>query len=230
VDKIQALKACPLFTGLPEYNLEELNEIAICRKFAKDEIIFCDGEEGEGFYVVVHGRVKIFKVGPDGREQILHFVYNGDPFAEITLFADTSYPAFAKAVTELETLFFKREDFKALILKDPQLSLNMIAVLSRHLRRFAVLVEELSLKDVPARVARYLINLTQKNGRESESGIEIELDSSKTELAQKLGTISETISRTLGKMKLNGIIDINGKKITVLDVDMLQEIASGFRR
>ena len=230
MDKMSALRSCQLFVGLPEYNIEELDSIAYPRSFSKEEIIFADGEEGEGFYVVIDGRVKIYKIGADGREQILHFVSDGDPFAEITLFADTAYPAFAKAVTNVQTLFFRRDDFKALVCKDPQLSLNMIAILSRHLRRFAVLVEELSLKDVPARVARYLLNLTPRDGWGGEGGIQVELDTSKTELAQRLGTISETISRTLGKMKASGLIDIDGKKITILDEEMLEELAEGVRK
>ena len=216
--------------GLPEENLKELGEIVVQKRFARGELLFSDGDVGEGFYVVVSGRVKLYKLGPDGREQILHFVSNGDPFGEVTLFAGVSYPAFARACTDLNVLFFRRDDFKSLVHKNPELSLNMIAIMSHHLRRFASLVEELSLKDVPARVARYLLNLAAKGGREVGNGIEVELDSSKTELAQKLGTISETISRTLGKMKSTGVIDTNGRKVTILDGDTLEEIASGFRK
>lgn len=228
MDKLQSgIKACRLFVGLPEENLNELCSIAMYRKFSRGEVIFFDGKAGEGFYIVVNGRVKIYKIGPDGREQILHFVHNGDPFGEVTLFAGTAYPAFAKAVTDVETLFFQRDDFKTLIEKNPQLSLNMIAIMSFHLRRFATLIEDLSLKDVPARVAQYLLGLVSKSGREVDGTVEVELDLSKTELAQRLGTISETISRTLGKMKSTGVIDTNGKKVTILDMDMLEEIASG---
>lgn len=230
MDKKQAIKACQLFAGLPEENIDELTEIAIYLRFKKGDLIFADGDVGEGFYVVVHGRVKLFKLGPDGREQILHFVANGDPFGEVTLFDGVHYPAFARAVTDLEVLFFARDAFKALVAKDPQLSLNMIAIMGRHLRRFATLVEELSLKDVPARVARYILDLSIKKGRRIDSTVEVELDSSKTELAQKLGTISETISRTLGKMKSTGVLDIEGKRITILDEETLEEIAMGFRK
>ncbi|MCL6472333.1 MAG: Crp/Fnr family transcriptional regulator [Firmicutes bacterium] len=228
MDKLQnGVKACRLFIGLPEEDLNELCSIAMYAKFKRGEVIFCDGDAGEGFYIVISGRVKIYKLGTDGREQILHFVHNGDPFGEITLFAGTAYPAFAKAVSDVEALFFRRDDFKALVERNPQLSLNMIAIMSFHLRRFAALIEDLSLKDVPARVAQYLLNLAAKGGREKDGAVEIELDMSKTELAQRLGTISETISRTLGKMKSSGIIDTNGKRVIILDMDMLEEVASG---
>ncbi|MHB8841474.1 MAG: Crp/Fnr family transcriptional regulator [Candidatus Aquicultor sp.] len=230
MDTLQGLRMCPLFAGLPEDNLKELSTIVIGKKFTRGELIFSDGDAGEGFYIVVHGRVKLFKLGMDGREQILHFVSNGDPFGEVTLFSGVSYPAFARAVTDLEVMFFKRNDFEALVRQDPQLSLNMIAIMSHHLRRFATLVEELSLKDVPARVAKYLLDSATRSGRTVASGIEFDLDISKTELAQRLGTISETISRTLGKMKSTGIIDTNGKKVTILDIDTLEEVASGLRK
>lgn len=230
MNKLQALRTCRLFMGLPEENLKELDSVAVHKRFARGELIFSDGDAGEGFYVVVHGRVKLYKLSPDGREQILHFVVNGDPFGEVTLFSDVAYPAFARASTDLDTLFFRRDDFKALVHKDPQLSLNMIAIMSHHLRRFATLVEELSLKDVPARVANYLLNLASRSDCRDGCEIEIELDTTKTELAQKLGTVSETISRTIGKMKSTGVIDTSGKKVTIVDLDALEEIASGLRK
>ncbi|MDI6715570.1 MAG: Crp/Fnr family transcriptional regulator [Actinomycetota bacterium] len=230
MDKIQALKNCKLFMGLPDDNLRELASIAIERNYGQDDVIFSDGDIGEGFYVIVSGRVKLFKLGPDGREQIIHFAFNGDPFAEVTLFSGVSYPVFAKACTRLETLFFRRDDFKKLIVKNPQISLNMIAIMSHHLRRFAALIEELSLKDVPARVAKYLLDLPMKPSSGQDGVIEVELDLSKTELAKKLGTISETISRTLGKMKSIGVIEIDGRRVKILDADMLEEIASGLKK
>jgi len=227
---MQGLKSCKLFMGLPEENLQELSSVAIYVRYNRGDLIFSDGDAGEGFYIVLHGRVKLYKLGPDGREQILHFVSNGDPFGEVTLFAGVSYPAYARAATDLEALYFSRDDFKTLVCKDPQLSLNMIAIMSHHLRRFATLVEDLSLKDVPARLARYILDLPAKSGYQDGPHIEVELDISKTELAQRLGTISETISRTLGKMKSLGVIDIDGKQIKILDIDMLEEIADGMRK
>jgi len=148
----------------------------------------------------------------------------------VTLFAGVAYPAFAQASTDLDTLYFKRDDFKRMVSKNPQLSLNMIAIMSHHLRRFATLVEDLSLKDVPARLAGHLLSLAERSGRETTNGLEVELDTTKTELAQKLGTISETISRTLNKLRSTGVVETCGKKVTILDIDMLEEIASGLKR
>ena len=116
-----------------------------------------------------------------------------------------------------------------MIEKNPQLSINMIVTLSHYLKRFAMLVEELSLKEVSSRIAKYLLDLSLKSSKEGKSAVEIELDLSKTQLALKLGTISETLSRTLGKMKTKGIIDVKKSKIHILNRVALEELASGLK-
>jgi CRP/FNR family transcriptional regulator len=105
----------------------------------------------------------------------------------------------------------------------------MIVTLSHYLKRFASLIEELSLKEVSSRVAKYLIDLQMKSTKEGKSPKEVELDLSKTQLALKLGTISETLSRTLAKMKVKGIIDVKKNKILILNREALEELASGLK-
>ena len=112
---------------------------------------------------------------------------------------------------------------------NPKLSLNMIASLSHFLRRFATLIEELSLKEISSRVAKYLVDLSLNSSREGRSAKEVDLDLSKTQLASKLGTISETLSRTLAKMKVKGMIDVKKNKIFILNREALEELASGLK-
>jgi CRP/FNR family transcriptional regulator len=116
-----------------------------------------------------------------------------------------------------------------LIEKNPQLSINMIVTLSHYLKRFTSLIEELSLKEVSSRVAKYLIDLQMKSTKEGKSPKEVELDLSKTQLALKLGTVSETLSRTLAKMKAKGIIDVKRSRILILNREALEELASGLK-
>jgi CRP/FNR family transcriptional regulator len=226
---IDLLKRCPLFAGLNEEDLKKINSIALLKKVRRKGVIFSEGEEAKGFYVTLSGRVKIYKVSPDGKEQILHVISAPDSFAEASLFLEGIYPAFAEALNDSQLLFIPKRDFVHLIEKNPKLSLNMIASLSHFLRRFASLIEELSFKEVSSRIAKYLIDLSLKLSREGKNPKEVELDLSKTQLASKLGTISETFSRTLAKMKAKGIIDVKKNRIFILDRKALEELASGFK-
>jgi len=223
------LKRCPLFAGLKDEDLKRVRAIAIPRQVSKKEVLFSEGEEAKGFYAILSGKVKLYKISLEGKEQILHVVSAPDAFAEAALFQEGSYPAFAEALSDSQLLYIPRRDFIQLIEKNPQLSINMIVSLSLYLRRFASLIEELSLKEVSSRIAKYLLDLSVKLSKEGKNPKEVELDLSKTQLASKLGTISETFSRTLGKMKGKGIIDVQGNKIVILDRKSLEELASGLK-
>jgi len=223
------LRRCPLFAGLKDEDLKKIRAIASVRQIKKREILFYDGEEAKGFYVILAGKMKIYKVSPEGKEQILHVVSAPDAFAEAALFLEGSYPAFAEALMDSQLLFFPKRDFIQLIEKNPRLSINMIVTLSQYLKRFALLIEELSLKEVSSRTAKYLIDLSLKLLKEGKNPKEVELDLSKTQLALILGTISETLSRTLAKMKAKGIIDVKKSKIIILNRDALEGLASGLK-
>jgi len=224
------LMRCPLFAGLNEEELKKIRSICLLKKVKKKEIIFSEGQEARGFYVALSGKVKIYKVSPDGKEQILHVIGAPDSFAEAALFLEGIYPAFAEALSDGQLLFIPKKDFIHLIEKNPRLSLNMIASLSHFLRRFASLIEELSLREVSSRVAKYLIDLSLRSSRGEEVPKEVDLDLTKTQLASKLGTISETLSRTLAKMKSQRVIDVRKNRILILDRKALEGLASGLKR
>jgi CRP/FNR family transcriptional regulator len=230
------LRRCPLFAGLQEKDLQKIRAIATPRQFRKRDILFSDGGEAKGFYVILTGKVKLYKISLEGKEQILHIVSAPDTFAEAALFLEGTYPAFAETLMDSQLLFFPKRNFIELIEKNPQLSINMIVSLSQYLKRFASLIEELSLKEVSSRIAKYLIDLSLKLSkvdttrfREGKVSTEIELDLSKTQLASKLGTISETLSRTLAKMRAKKIIDVKKNRILILNRKLLEEMASGMK-
>jgi CRP-like cAMP-binding protein len=226
---VELLKRCPLFAGLGEEDLKRIRGIALPKQVGRKQVLFSDGEEAKGFYVVLSGKVKLYKISAEGKEQILHMVSAPAAFAEAALFLEGSYPAFAEALVDSQLLFFPKRGFIQLIERNPQLSINMIVSLSDFLRRFASLIEELSLKEVSSRVAKYLMDLSLKSARDGKNPKEVDLDLSKTELASKLGTISETLSRTLSKMKAKGVIGVNKNKILILNRELLEEMASGMK-
>lgn len=218
-----AIKKCPLFAGVTEDDLVRLGQVCRRRNINKGEVLFSEGEPAAGFYVVVEGNIKIYKLSAEGKERILHIVHPGESFAEAAMFADGRYPAFAEPFSRSTVLFFPKEEFLDLLHQHSQIPINMIAGLSRFLRQFASQIEDLTFKDVPARLARYLIELT---GDEREV---VELPISKTQLASRLGTVSETLSRTLRKLSQDELIHVQGKTITVLDRDRLEDLAESSR-
>jgi CRP-like cAMP-binding protein len=224
---VEQLRRCPLFSGLREEDLKRIRAIALPKHVAKKGILFSEGEEARGFYVILTGRIKLFKISPGGKELILHVVSAPDAFAEASLFLEGKYPAFAQALSDSQLLFFPGREFIQLIERNPRLSINMIVSLSTFLKRLAVLIEELSLKEVSSRIAKYVMDLSTRGAKEGKSLREVELDLSKTQLALRLGTISETLSRTLSKMKAKRIIDVQKNKIVILNREALELLASG---
>ncbi len=223
---IQHMSRIPLFEGLSADQHRDLGSIAIEKPYKRGSTIFTEGAPGTGFYVVVSGRVKIFKLSPDGKEQILHIFGPGEPFGEVPVFEGRNFPAHATALEPSVCLYFPRSAFIELIKSNPSLALAMLGILSRRLRAFTVLVDNLSLKEVPGRLAAHLLYLSEtKDGTDS-----LELDISKGQLAALLGTIPETLSRILGRMVKQGLIESVGPRVKLLDRQGLEDLAQGVRR
>jgi CRP-like cAMP-binding protein len=223
------LRRCALFSGMDKTDLGALARIAIARNYTKGAMIMMEGDRASGFYVVTSGKVKIFKISPEGKEQILNIAGPGETFAEAAVFSGTDYPASANALGQATVLYFPRAGFERLIKKHPHLALNMIGRMSILLRKLNQLVEELSLKEVSARVAKYLLDRAAQADKTGREPPELKLEISKHQLAARLGTISETLSRTLAKLKSAGIIHVRGNSIAILDKERLSSVAAGQR-
>lgn len=211
----------PSFRGLPPEQLREVAAIAVRRHASRGETIFSDGEEGRGFYVVVEGLVKVYKLSPEGKEQTLHVLGPGEPFGQVAVYAGRSFPANAEAIAPTELLFFPRGAFVALITANPSLALSMLAVLSARLREFTDQIEGLALKEVPGRLAAYLLQLAETQGARDA----VQLTLRKGEIAGLLGTTPETLSRMLGRLAVQGLIEVDRRTIRLLDPEGLSELA-----
>lgn len=221
--KVEEMAQVALFHGLPREQLEELATIAAEQKYKRGETLFLEGAAATGFYTVVSGKVKIFKLSLEGKEQILHIFGTGECFGEVPVFAGGTFPAHAEAIEEAQVLFFPRDRFVDLIYREPSLAMNMLAVLSRRLRQFTHLIEDLSLKEVPARLAVYLLYLSERQGKSAL----VDLDITKGQLASLLGTIPETLSRILNKMGQLQLIQVQGRKIELRDREAIENLAAG---
>jgi len=220
-ENLNTISGAHLFKGLPENQIREIDGITVGKRFKKGDLIFSEGDDGYGFFLVATGLVKIFKASPDGKEQILHILGPGEPFGEVPVFSGQHFPASAEAIAESNLIFFPRSAFVSLITANPSLALNMLGVLSMRLRQFTVQVENLSLKEVPGRLATYLVYLAGEQKRDDF----VTLSISKGQLASLLGTIPETLSRIFARMNSRNLIEVKDRNIKLLNLHGLEEIA-----
>lgn len=225
METIEVLKKSLLFAGLDAEYLHELAAMTVRRAVVKGETIFAEGDPATGFYLLASGSVKLRKTSPEGKEKVLHFVHPAETFAEAAFFGDGRYPAEARALEKGEVLFFPREAFLGMIERNPRFSLNLIVSLSLLLRRFARQIEELSFAEVPARLASYLLELAAKKSTTFQGKTYFDLDMKKGELASRLGTVSETLSRSFRKLKEESVVEIEGNHVIILDMGRLKALA-----
>ena len=218
---LNIISTIPLFNGLPDDQLSAIRQIAVEKQYNKGQTIFSEEDETKGLLVVVDGRVKIYKVSSEGKEQILHIIEAGQSFGEVTVFTGQQMPANAQALAKSRLLLFPRSAFVGLVTANSSLALNLLAIMSKKLRQFAAQIENLSLKEIPARLASYLIYLAEEQGSEDA----VTLNVSKGQLASLLGTIPETLSRIFAKLSGQNLIRVEGPKITLLDRQGIEDLA-----
>jgi len=221
------LKMSQLFAGLDDASLAEVETATSLRRAVKGEILFSEGDPAASFFVVGEGKVKVFKLSPDGKEQILMIAKPGDTFAEAAIFNDGRYPADAEAIEDTELLVVNRDRFIALLGRNPNLAFSLIARLCALLRKMATLVEGLALTDVTTRIAHYLARqadrvLKKQPDRAGANAVTVTLPEKKAVLAAQLGTIPETLSRSLAKLTREGIIEVDGPRIHIKDLSRLR--------
>ena len=222
---LKIISGIPLFSSLSEDQLKAIQRIAIDKQFVKGESLITEGDKGSGFFIIISGQVKIYKVSAEGKEQILHIYGPGQPFGEVPVFAGQRFPANAMALSKMRVLFLPRKAFFKLIEDNPTLALKMLAVMSAKLREFTIQIENLSLKEIPARLATYLIYLSEEQGNHNF----VDLTISKGQLASLLGTIPETLSRIFAKLTSQNLIRVEGRKIHLLDHQTLEDLAESGR-
>jgi CRP/FNR family transcriptional regulator len=212
------LRASPLFRELPTPSLARLAPSLGRRQLARGQRVFRQGAPAEGFFVILTGRVKVQVSGEDGKAQVLHFFGPGDSFGEAAMLEGGAYLAEAVAMERCRLLFVPAEAFLRELGERPQFAVEVIRSMARRLTHFAHIIEDLSLREVRARLACYLL-------RQGEGRADFTLPVGKGELAQLLGTTPESFSRALGALRDAGAIGVEGRRIRVLDPDGLAGLA-----
>ena len=224
---LEILKRTKLFSNFDNDSLNELLSAVSIKTAAKGEIIFYEKDPAFAFFIVDTGKVKIFKMSPEGKEQILMIANQGDTFAEAAMFTGGKFPASAQALEKTKLLVINHDRFANILERKPHIAMNLMARLSELLHKLNKLVEELSLTDITTRLAHYLHTEIEKNRLDTDEpeALTLTLQEKKSTLASQLGTIPETLSRSLGKLTKEKVITVDGSKIEILDLNRLREIA-----
>ncbi len=217
----EIISGAPVFSGLNAECMSSLIQLARVRKKSEGEVIFNKGERADGLYVLGLGEIEMFCATGDGKEQIMHVLTEGDLCAEVPLFQGGVYPASARAYTDIEYCYIEGGAFLDFACENPEVLLEMLAVISLRTKKFLSMVESLSLQDVTQRLAGYLLSNADSDGI-------VRLNRSKIELAAQLGTIPETLSRSLKKLATQGAIAVcsSDKKSYQIAREVISEIVS----
>jgi CRP/FNR family transcriptional regulator len=212
----------PHLAGLPLAEAERFARELSLRQFGPREFIAVEGEPGHAFYAMVSGRGRIYRSGPDGREQILRLLGPGDTFGEVPVFDGGLQPATVEALDVAEVLVIPAGAFRLLVARYPEVASAMLQHFARRLRSFTELVEQISLQTVQQRIARYLYMTAREEGTQTAEGILVPRTITQQDLAALVGSVREVVSRTLRVMEEDGIVEIRRREILVRNLAALR--------
>jgi CRP/FNR family transcriptional regulator len=218
--KHESLSRIVLFAGLSEAEIQALALRAVERRFAPGEMLFWEGEPCAGIFLLTRGSVKIFKTSAAGREMMLSLESAPGSVAELPLFDGGPYPASVRAVEPVEALFINKSDFHQVCRQFPDVALKLLAVVGRRLRHLVGVVESMTFGRVTQRLARLLLDLSTLAGAD-----EFDLALTHQELASRLGTVREVVSRNLARFRAEGLVQFQGHQLRILDRQSLEREA-----
>ena len=217
----ELLESIPYFSGLTPQARESLRTSMFEKAVSKNEALLWEGEPGGALYIVGTGRVKIFRTSAEGKEQVLRVMHPGDSFNEVPIFDGGTNPASAMALEDGVVYGIRREDMQRNLQNYPQLSANIIRVLSRRLRELVSLVEDLSFRHVTARLAKILLENAVETGKESP-----DRRLTQQQMAAMVGTAREMVGRSLKTLEAMGAIRVERQKIVIANMEILKGLIS----
>jgi CRP/FNR family transcriptional regulator len=218
--KTELLSQVPLFAGLTAPELDALVQRAIERRFTDGEMLFWEGEPCAGIFILVQGQLKIFKTSSSGREMMLSLEAAPSTVAELPLFDGGPYPASVRSVGAALTYFINKTDFYQVCRQYPDVALKVLAVVGRRLRHLVMIVESVTFGSVTTRLARLLLQMKEQAG-----AAEFPMTLTHQELASRLGTVREVVSRNLARFRAEGLVQMQGQTLKILDLAGLQREA-----
>ena len=219
-DRQGLLKKIDFFSSVPG---EVLSKVALISEVVSEpsgKLLFSQGDSAEFIWGVLRGKVKLYKLSFNGKQQTVAIADEGETFGEIAALKGQVYPVYAEAMEDVDLVKISGEGLYRLIKEEPQVALGLVAAMAEKLKHLTDMIERLSLKEVPERLADYILRAS--GGKDI-----LLLDISKGELARLLGTTPETLSRSFRKLSKLGVIDVRGSMIRILSRQHLEEVAEG---
>ncbi len=224
-DRVAILKQTSLFGELDDQVLELLATRIVEKRLDRGGILFLAGEPAKGLYVIAEGSIRAFRSGADGREQVIHVERAVTTIAEVPVFDDGAFPSTVAAEEPSVLFFIAKEDIRSISGTHPQVALAAAKLLASRLRKCAELVETLSLREVGQRIAKLFVEEAVSRGEEDPEGLRFEQILTHNQLAARLGTVREVVSRSLAKLQADGLVTIKGKAVHVPDLNALRAYA-----
>ena len=222
--KVDLIRSVPLFSTLTDDEFNQLAHIFVARAYRKNQVIFLEEETGNYMYLVLSGKVKVAKAGAGGKETILAIHRAGDFFGEMSLLDGKTAPATVSAMEDSKIISVSGTDFHKYLLHNEKVMLQIIQVLCARLRQVWQ-TQSLSSSTADARIRMGVYQLAKRHGIRDAHGTIIDVKITHQELAEMVGTSRETVTRVLTKLREQGIIEIDQRRITLLDAKALLETA-----
>jgi len=219
------LRRVPLFNDLSEAELALIGDRLTVHRYDAGMIVFSEGEVCRELWIVKEGTVKMLKTAPSGRQQLIGIERAGNSLSEVAAFDGGCYLATAQTASSTVLLRLEADHFCRICLQHQEVALKVIKVLGHRLRSMGRLIEELSFSTVRGRLIAHLMRIAEHDGRRTSRGIEFELTENNEELAARLGTVRELVSRNLGRLHGEGWIEIRRRSVTIPNLSKLKEEA-----
>ena len=219
------LRQTPLFSGLDDDAAASLRSSLSENRLRRGEILFREGDSGDRLYVVMDGKIKLGRSSPDGRENLMAVLGPGQMFGELSLFDPGPRSLTATAVTDVTMLSLGHAALLSWLTGHPDVARNLLGQLASRLRRTNDVVADLVFSDVPGRVAKALLDLASRFGRQSDDGVHVHHDLTQEELAQLVGASRETVNKALADFANRGWLRLEPRSVVLVDVERIQRRA-----
>lgn len=219
------LAMSPLLAELSHDDAETFRPHTHVVVLPRGDKLFSEGDLGDCLYLVISGKIKLTRTAPDGRESLVSVHGSGDMFGELAMFDPTYRTSTAIAVTDARLAEIAHDDLRAVLTTRPAVSLLLLKSLAQRLRRVTETNTNLIFTDVPGRVAKALLELSDKFGAETEEGLQVNHDLTQEELAQLVGASRETVNKALADFATRGWIQLSAKSVLLIDLDRLRRRA-----
>jgi CRP-like cAMP-binding protein len=226
VDKVAALRQTDLFGGLPEDLLKKIAGIAIARRLSRGQVLFSEHDQASGLFVVANGDLRSVRQNLEGREQVLSTERRGAVLAAAPVFNGGKYYSTVIADTKSDVLCLEKHNVHQVCHEHTELLWNLARVLAHKVRHCAELIESLALRNVEQRVALHLLTIARERGVPLGQGCLVELKLTRAELANRVGSAREVVSRAFTHLQESGLIELEGRRlVTVPDMRALSAFA-----